>query len=151
MDQATRRITNALKTAIRREERTARAYEQKAKKVKDPSAKKVLQVLVKQEMGHARKIQVVLDKGLDLSRIGRTGKRQIGELHVLNDDVRRLEKTTEAVRVLKSAIKAEENSCRLYRSLEKIFKGADVAVLFGKLAEEEEKHKARLEKTLARI
>ena len=151
MDEASRRMTNALKTAIRREERTAKAYEQKAKKLTDASAKKVLQILVKQELGHAKKIQVVLDKGLDLSRIGKNSKTQLAELHVLNDDVRRLEKTREAVRVLKSAVKAEENSCRLYRSLEKIFKGADVAVLFGKLAEEEEKHKARLEKTLARI
>jgi len=144
-------MTNALKTAIRREERTAKAYEQKAKKLTDASAKKVLQILVKQELGHAKKIRVVLDKGLDLSRIGKNSKTQLAELHVLNDDVRRLEKTREAVRVLKSAVKAEENSCRLYRSLEKIFKGADVAVLFGKLAEEEEKHKARLERTLARI
>ena len=75
----------------------------------------------------------------------------MGELHVLNDDVRNMEKTTEAARVIQRAIKAEDNSCKLYRSLEKIFKGSDVAELFGKLAEEEEKHKVRLERVLAKI
>lgn len=151
MDVTSRRVVNALKTAIRREERTAAAYTQKAKKVKDPAAKKVLEMLVKQEMVHAKKLQLVLDKGLDLSRLGKSGKRLVGELHVLNDDVRNMEKTTEAAVVIRRAIKAEENSLKLYRSLEKIFKGSDVAELFGKFAEEEEKHKVRLERVLAKI
>ena len=151
MDVTSRRMVNALKTAIRREERTAAAYAQKAKKVKDPVAKKALEMLVKQEMVHAKKLKLVLDKGLDLSRLGKRGKRMVGELHVLNDDVRNMEKTTEAARVIQRAIKAEDNSRALYTSLEKIFKGSDTAELFAKLAEEEGKHKVRLERVLAKI
>ena len=67
------------------------------------------------------------------------------------DDIRKIERTTEVVSVLKRAILAEENSCGFYRSLEKIFKGAEVEILFSKLAEEEEVHKARLVATLARL
>jgi rubrerythrin len=151
MDATSRRITNALKTAIRREERTSAAYANKAKKMKDPGAKKVLENLAKQEIGHANKLLKVLNKGADLSNLGKKGKELAGELRVVNDDVREIEKSREVVKVLRKASKAEENSGRLYRSLEKIYKGLDVAVLFGRLAEEEDKHKERLEKVLARM
>jgi rubrerythrin len=151
MDATSRRITNALKTAIRREERTSAAYRNKAKKVRDPAAKKVLESLAKQEIGHANKLLKVLNKGADLSNLGKKGRELAGELRVVNDDVREIEKCSEVVKVLRKASKAEENSGRLYRSLEKIYKGLDVAVLFGKLAEEEDKHKERLESILARM
>jgi rubrerythrin len=151
MDATSRRITNALKTAIRREERTSAAYANKAKKIRDPGAKKVLEALAKQEIGHANKLLKVLNKGADLSNLGKKGKDLAGELRVVNDDVREIEQSREVVKVLRKASKAEENSGRLYRSLEKIYKGLDVAVLFGKLAEEEDKHKERLEKVLARM
>ncbi len=151
MEATSRRITNALKTAVRREERTSAAYVSKAKKMRDPAAKKVLETLAKQEIGHANKLLKVLNKGSDLSMIGRKGKQLAGELRVLNDDVREIEQSTEAVKVLRKAAKAEENSGRLYRSLEKIYQGLDVADLFAKLAEEEEKHKERIDKVLARV
>ena len=65
------------------------------------------------------------------------------------DDVRAIENSNDVVKVLRKASKAEENSGRLYRSMEKIYKGFDVADLFAKLAEEEDKHKDRIEKVLA--
>jgi rubrerythrin len=151
MDVTSRRIVNALKTAIRREERTSAAYMNKAKKTRDPAAKKVLESLAKQEIGHANKLLKVLNKGADLSTLGKKGKELASELHVVNDDVREIEKSNEVVKVLRKAAKAEDNSGRLYRSLEKIYKGLDVAALFGMLAEEEDKHKERLEKVLARM
>lgn len=151
MDVTSRRIVNALKTAIRREERTSAAYVSKAKKMRDPTAKKVLEILAKQELGHANKLLRVLNRGADLSALGKKGKQLAAELRVVNDDVREIEKSTEAVKVLRKAAKAEENSGRLYRSMEKIYKGLDVADLFAKLAEEEEKHKERIDKALARL
>jgi hypothetical protein len=151
MDVTSRRITNALKTAIRREERTAATYTAKAKKIADPTAKSVLVSLAKQEMAHAKKLQMVLDKQMDLSRLGKGGKRVLGTLHVINDDVRKMEKVSEAVKVVQKALVSEENSCKLYRSLEKIYSGLDLGELFGKLAQEEEKHVTRLEKTLAKM
>ena len=149
MDVTSRRISNALKTAIRREERTADAYQAQAKKTKDPGAKKVLESLVKQEMQHANKLKLVLGQGIDSSLLGTRGRQLASGLHVVNDDVRLVEKGGEGFKVLKRAIKAEENSCALYRSLEKIYTGTDVSVLFGKLAEEEDLHKVRLERMLA--
>lgn len=151
MDATSRRIVNALKTAIRREERTSAAYISKAKKTRDPVAKKVLESLAKQEIGHANKLLRVLNKGADLTMLGMKGKELAGDLRVVNDDVREIEKSREVVKVLRKAAKAEDNSGRLYRSLEKIYKGLDVADLFAKLAEEEDKHKERLEKVLARM
>jgi rubrerythrin len=149
MDATSRRIANALKTAIRREERTSAAYLSKAKKTRNPAAKKVLETLAKQEIGHANKLLKVLNKGADLSNLGKRGKELAGELRVVNDDVRAIENSSEVVKVLRKASKAEENSARLYRSMEKIYKGLDVGDLFGKLAEEEDKHKERIEKVLA--
>jgi rubrerythrin len=151
MDAPSRRIVNALKTAIRREERTSTAYMSKARKARDPEVRKVLESLAKQELGHANKLLAVLNKGADLSGLGKKGRELAGELHVVNDDVRAMERSGEMVQVLRKASKAEENSGRLYRSLEKIYKGLDVADLFGKLAEEEDKHKDRLERILARM
>ena len=151
MDVTTRRMTNALKTAIRREERTAAAYLQKAKKIKDPAAQKVLEGLAKQETGHAKKIQMILDKQMDLSRLGKSGKANLAKLHVVNDDIRKMERVSEGVKVLQSALRAEENSSKLYRSLEKIYKGLDLGDLFGKLAEEEEKHVVRVERALTKM
>jgi len=151
MDATSRRIVNALKTAIRREERTSAAYVSKAKKMRDPTAKKVLETLAKQEIGHANKLLKILNKGSDLSTLGKKGKELAEELHVVNDDVRAIENSSDVVKVLRKAAKAEENSGRLYRSMEKIYKGLDVADLFAKLAEEEDKHKDRIEKVLARL
>lgn len=149
MDTSSRRIVNVLKTAIRREERTSAAYVSKAKKMRDPAAKKVLENLAKQEIGHANKLLKILNKGADLSSLGTKGKELAGELRVVNDDVRAIENSNDVVKVLRKASKAEENSGRLYRSMEKIYKGFDVADLFAKLAEEEDKHKDRIEKVLA--
>jgi rubrerythrin len=149
MDATSKRIANALKTAIRREERTSAAYVSKAKKMRDPTAKKVLENLAKQEIGHANKLLKILNKGTDLSTLGKKGQELAGELHVVNDDVRAIENSSDVLKVLRNAAKAEENSGRLYRSMEKIYKGLDVANLFAKLAEEEDKHKDRIEKILA--
>lgn len=151
MDATSRRIVNALKTAVRREERTSAAYVSKAKKMRDPAAKKVLESLAKQEIGHANKLLKVLNRGADLSMLGKKGKELAGGLHVVNDDVRGIEKSGEVIKVLQKAAKAEDNSGRLYRSLQNIYKGLDVEDLFAKLAEEEDKHKARIEKLLARM
>ncbi len=151
MDATSRRIINALKTAIRREERTSAAYVSKAKKMRDPEAKKVLETLAKQEIGHANKLLKILNRGGELSTLGKRGKELAGELHVVNDDVRAIENSSDVVKVLRKAAKAEENSSRLYRSLEKIYKGLDVGDLFAKLAEEEDKHKERIEKVLDRM
>ena len=150
MDAISRRMVNALKTAIRREERTSAAYLSKAGKARDPEVRKVLESLAKQETSHANKLLAVLNKEIDLSVLGKKGKELVGDLHVVNDDVRAIERSSEVVKVLRKALKAEENSGRLYRDLEKIYKGLDVGELFGKLAEEEDKHKARLEKILAK-
>ncbi len=152
MDATSRRMVNALKTAIRREERTSAAYVSKAGKMRDPAARKVLETLARQEMGHAKKLLRVLNKGGgDLETLGKRARRLAGDLRVVNDDVREIEKSGEAVKVLRKAAKAEENSGRLYRSLEAIYKGSDVADLFARLAEEEDKHKDRINRVLARM
>ncbi|MEW6444319.1 MAG: ferritin family protein [bacterium] len=151
MDVTSRRIATALKTAIQREERTAAAYGDQARKTKDPGAGKVLEALVKQELSHARKLKLILNHGVDSSVLGKRSRLLADSLHVLNDDIRMVEKSGDAARVLARAIKAEENSMRLYSSLEKIYRGLEVAELFGKLAQEEESHRARLEKALARL
>jgi rubrerythrin len=151
MDAASRRIANALKTAIRREERTSAAYLNKARKARKPEVRKVLESLAKQETSHANKLLAVLNKGADLALLGKKGKELAGDLHVVNDDVRSIERSGEVVQVLRKACKAEENSGRLYRDMEKIYKGLDVGDLFGKLAEEEDKHRERLEKILTKM
>lgn len=151
MDATSRRIVNALKTAIRREERTSAAYLNKARKARKPEVREVLESLAKQETSHANKLLALLNKGADLSLLGKKGKELAGDLHVVNDDVRAIERSREVVQVLQKACKAEENSGRLYRDMEKIYKGLDVGDLFGKLAEEEDKHRERLEKILTKM
>jgi rubrerythrin len=151
MDVTSRRISNALRTAIRREERTAQAYSEKAREAKQAQVKKVLEMLAKQETGHAKKLTAILNKGLDLSHLGKSEKARANGLHVINDDVRNIERSTGVVSALRRAIQAEESSANFYRSLEKIFRGAEVEILFSKLAEEEDIHKGRLEALLSKV
>jgi len=151
MDVTSRKIANALKTAIRREERTSAAYAEKAAGMPDPAAKGILESLAKQEMTHAKKIRMILDKQMDLSRLGKGGSKVVGTLRVVNDDLLKMERVSEAVKVLQKAVIAEQNSCKLYSSLAKIYNGLELGELFGKLAQEEEKHAVRIEKTLVKM
>jgi len=145
------RMTTALKTAIRREERTSQVYQDKAKRMKDPKVREVLESLAKQELGHARKIERVLEKG-DISVLGlKKGPSLLQALTLKNDDVRKMGKETEAARVIRMAVNAEDASCRFYAGLAKIYKGLDTAELFSRLADEELKHKVRLQFVLARL
>ena len=151
MDVTSRRISNALKTAIRREERTAQVYSKKARGAKEVQVKKVLEMLAKQEVGHAKKLAAILNEGLDFSHLGKSEKARANGLHVINDDIRNIENSTAVVTPLRRAVKAEELSAQFYRSLEKIFRGSDIEILFSKLAEEEDVHKVRLEALLGKL
>ena len=145
------RITTALKTAVRREERTSEVYREKAKRMKDPKARDILESLARQEEVHAAKIQRVLERG-DMAILGkRKGLSLFEGLSLKNDDVRKMGKETEAAKVIRDAVKAEENSYRFYTGLAKLSKGLDVADLFTRLADEELKHKARLKGVLVRL
>lgn len=151
MTSLSTRMVTALKTAIRRERTTALVYEQKARLATEEKVKAVLTSLAKQETNHARKLERVLEKK-DISSLGaKKSSPSPGSLSLKNDDIRKLGAQTETARVLTWAIKAEENSFKFYTSLSKISKGLDVAELFSRLAEEELKHKERLETVLARL
>jgi|YNPNPStandDraft_1061719.scaffolds.fasta_scaffold26198_1 rubrerythrin len=151
MTSLSTRMVTALKTAIRREEKTSLIYEQKAKLATEEKVKAVLTSLAKQETGHARKLEKALERK-DISSLGaKKSSASAGSLSLKNDDIRKLEAQTEMARVLAWAIRAEENSFKFYTSLSRISKGLDVAELFSRLAEEELKHKERLEAVLARL
>ncbi len=146
------RMITALKTAIRREERTSAIYEEKARLATNEKIKAVLESLAKQEMVHARKLQKALEKG-DISTIGnkKTSAASIQALSLKNDDIRSMGAQQDLARVIERAIKAEETSFAFYRSLSTISKGLDIGELFSRLADEELKHKARLEAVRARL
>jgi len=145
------RVITALKTAIRREENTSQVYQDKARKMRDPKIKTLLESLAKQETAHATKLQRVLEKG-DLTLIGQSRSPSVfARLALQNDDVREMGKQTEAAGVIRWAVKAEANSYRFYAGLAKLSKGLDLGEVFTRLADEELKHKARLEAVLVRL
>jgi rubrerythrin len=137
-------LKDVLLFAVRKEHDARELYLMFRDKVKDPGAKQLLEELANQELGHQR----MLEKALETENIAAIGnKSHVQDLH-LNDYVASgdIGPDSRPDDVMAFAIKSEQASYSLYKSLLKTLAGTELESIFSHLAQEELSHKERLEK-----
>ena len=130
-----------LRFAIRKEADAAAFYHMAADR-SNPGVRKTFEELAKEEEGHKEKLEV-----LDLKKIDQIELKEVKGLGLseMMEDVPYSPDMNYAD-LLRMAIKNEEKSQHLYTSSAKIVKEPKLEKLFLILAQEESKHKVRLEK-----
>lgn len=139
MDKTT--MDDMLDLALEREDAAYRLYLNAAKKTTNPSAKKIFDELAAQEAGH-KKLILNLDKqkiaGYTFTQVPDLGISEYLVNIPYHDSMTYQE-------ILIYAMKSEEKSCRFYLEAEKMTDDPELKKLLLMLANEEQKHKFRLE------
>ena len=139
-------LERALNLALRKEEESIQLYRSALEKVrKYPGSKEFLRELVKEEETHRAKILQAMQ---DPSKLGEIGKLET-EIHDLKivDSLEDATISPEAdyQQILIYAGKREKNTHDFYIWFAKRHQGTKIGDIFKKLAQEELKHKHRLE------
>jgi rubrerythrin len=138
-------LEGALNIAAMMEDQSIQLYTSAQGKVVNPGSRQFLKELVREEEGHKRKI---LDAMRDPDKIGEIGKSdaKIRDLQI-SDRLERASLSPEAdyQELLIYACKREKETHDFYVGLAKAYRGNQIGDLFTKLAQEELKHKYRLE------
>lgn len=127
--------------AIRKEADAATLYETYANKVTNPGIKKMFEELMKEELGHKKILQGITVQKVDDYKLTDVLDLKISDYsqeQVFKPDMNFQE-------ALLLAIKREENALNLYNNLVKSTHSPQLQKLFQTLAQEEAKHKLRLE------
>lgn len=136
-------LEEALQFAKDKEQKACDLYTTFRDIVNNTAAKKLLDELANQELGHKKMIEDALTTG-NVANIG--GKRKIEEVsfsdYMLPTDIT-VESSPQDVMTF--AMKMEQSAYDLYNSLLENYGGTDLEVLFSRLAREELKHKEILE------
>ncbi len=135
-----------LEAAAQVEEQSIALYTMAKKKAKYASSKKLLEELLKEEVKHKEKLLGIIEDKEKLSELGATSDN-IQDLKIVDImKVTPLSEDADYQGILIYAAKREKVTHDYYRSLAEGLIGADTKNLFLKLAQEELKHKNRLEK-----
>ncbi|MGD8566395.1 MAG: ferritin family protein [Candidatus Bathyarchaeota archaeon] len=139
-------LKTALELALRMEEESIKIYVSAQEKALNPSSKEFLKELVKEEEDHKNKIQSALKDPEKLDDIG-LPVNKIKDLRIVDylEDVT-LSPEADYQQILIYAGQREKKAHDLYIRLAKAFKGNQIRKLFIRLAEEELKHKYRIER-----
>lgn len=134
-------MDDMLDLALEREDAAYRLYLNASKKTTNPSAKKIFDELAAQEAGH-KKLILNLDKqkiaGYTFTQVPDLGISEYLVNIPYHDSMTYQE-------ILIYAMKSEEKSCRFYLEAEKMTDDPELKKLLLMLANEEQKHKFRLE------
>ena len=134
-------LDEILRFAIRKEADAAAFYRMAADR-SNPGVTKAFQELAKEEEGHKKKLEGFDPKKIEKMEVKET--RGLG-LSEMMEDVPYSSEMSYAD-LLRMAIKNEEKSQQLYASTAKLVKEASLKKLLLILAQEESKHKEKLEK-----
>jgi rubrerythrin len=127
--------------AIRKEADAATLYETYANKVTSRGIKKMFEELMKQELGHKKMLQ-----GITEQKVGDYKLTDIPDLKISDySQEQAFKPDMNFQEALLLAIKREENALNLYNNLVKSTNSSQLQKLFKTLAQEEAKHKLRLE------
>ncbi|UCE43938.1 MAG: ferritin family protein [Candidatus Bathyarchaeota archaeon] len=135
-----------LESAVKIEEQSYALYTMAQRKVSYPSSKSFFEELAQEELRHKEKLLGIMENKERISELG-LGASTIQDLKIvdmmkataLSDDV-------DYQRILIYAAKREKSTYEYYNSLALGFKGTEIGEVFSKLAQEELKHKNRLER-----
>jgi rubrerythrin len=139
-------LERVLKLALKTEEESIQLYKSAIDKVtKHPGSKEFLMELVTEEEKHKEKILQIIQ---DFSKLGEIGKLEstIHNLKIVDylEDVT-ISPEADYQQILIYAGKREKNTHDFYMWFAKRYQGTKIGYLFKKLAQEELKHKYRLE------
>ncbi len=139
-------LEETLKFALAREEESIELYASAQKKVLNPGSSKFLQELAEEEQTHKAKILEAMQNPKKVREIG-TLKTKIQDLKIVDylEDVT-LSPEADYQQILIYAAKREKTTHDLYMELAGRYKEKHIGKMFAKLAQEELKHKYRLEK-----
>ena len=131
-----------LNRAIGKEEEARMLYEIYAEKVDDPQAKKLLQELSKEELGHKLALEKVDPESPGTFTVTEIAAGEFGEFF----DRPAISKDATMQEVLRFAIAEEIDAFNFYNSLVGYTREESFVNLLNKLAGEEKRHKQRLER-----
>ena len=140
------KLKEILEAAIKIEEQSYALYTMAQEKVNYPSSQKFLKELAQEEQKHKEKLQAILENPADISRIG-ASQKEIQDLKIV-DIMKDTALTADAdyQRILVYAAKREKITHDYYKSLSLGLESTKVGHLFTQLAQEELKHKNKLER-----
>jgi rubrerythrin len=131
-----------IKFAIDKEVRSYNFYTDAAKLAKFSGAKDLFSDLAQQEVGHRK----LLEK-LDMEKIAQAKIEKVPDLMISDYMVdAEFNPDMSYADILRKAMKMEERALKLYNDMKEKNKDANLIKLFSFLANEEAKHKLRLEK-----
>jgi len=139
-------LKTILETAVKIEEQSFTLYSMAQAKVNYQSSKKFLKELAQEELKHKEKLLAIIANEEKLSELGSKASR-IQDLKIVDamKDTT-LSEDADYQRILVYASKREKATYEYYKSLAAGFEGAEVGDLFSRLAQEELKHKNKLER-----
>lgn len=134
-------LQDVIKFAVSKEEAAYQLYHTTAQKVQQPAARKMLEEMAAQELGHKRMMEAMTAEKLAQYDAVKVPDLKISDYLV---DV----EVTEGMSfrdVLVFAMKSEEAAYRLYTAAEALAEAPEVKQALSLMASEEKKHKYQLE------
>ena len=137
-----KKFRETIQFAIEREIDSVHFYTQASLKVNYSGTKELFQDFVKQEEGHKKKLEDVLEGKVVLTKIEKIPDLKISDYLVETS----LKPDISYADILRIAMKREERSVKLYTDLKNQNLDERLITLFNFLIQEESKHKYHLEK-----
>jgi len=137
-----KKFKEVIQFAIDKEIKSFNFYKSASQVAKYSGAKELFSELANQEVGHRK----LLEK-LDMEKVAQAKFEKIPDLKISDYLVEaELRPGMPYADILRTAIKMEERALKLYNDMKESNKDEDLKKLFSFLANEEAKHKLRLEK-----
>ena len=139
-------LKEILEAAVKIEEQSYALYNMAQRKVDSQSSRKLLKELAEEELIHRKKLLAAARDESRMGEIGSQGKKieDLKIVDVMLDTA--LSEDADYQRILIYAAKRERATFEYYTSLANGLEGTKTGELFTRLAEEELKHKNRLER-----
>jgi len=140
-------LIRILRKAVSIEEESFKLYTTAQEKAKLASSKSFLKELAETEQEHKKKLIGIMNNKAEMLNFGskRSGLEDLGIVDYMKD-VATLSEDASYQEILTYAAQREKKTHDYYVSLAESFQGTQVGELFLRLAEEELKHKIRIEK-----
>jgi len=138
-------VGRVLDLAIQMEEQSVQLYESARKRVLSPGSRAMLKELAVEEEGHRRLLVEAMEHPEKVGGIGAAGG--VLDLEIVDHlESAALSPGADYQQILIYAAKREKETHDLYVELARKYRGRDVGEMFARLAQEELKHKFKLEK-----
>lgn len=134
-----------IEAAVKVEEQSIDLYSMALENAKYPSSKVFLKQLVDEEKEHKSKLETIMNNPTKISELGSHGEIQDLKIVDMLQDTP-LSKNADYETILVYAAKREKSTYDYYNTLAIGLKGTNMGEAFSKLAQEELKHKNKLER-----